>query len=145
MKKILFIGFLVALFSCTEKKQVENNKTTEKKTSSDNIAIIEFDSEMHDFGKIKSGEILSYSFIFTNRGTTDLKINNAEGDCDCLQADFPKEPVKPGEKGIIEVEFNSAGMIGRQLKTLEIQSNSKETKHLIIFAEVENEQIEIKY
>ena len=145
MKKILFIGFLVALFSCTEKKQVENNKTTEKKTSSDNIAIIEFDSEMHDFGKIKSGEILSYSFIFTNRGTTDLKINNAEGDCDCLQADFPKEPVNPGEKGIIEVEFNSAGMIGRQLKTLEIQSNSKETKHLIIFAEVENEQIESKY
>jgi hypothetical protein len=35
-------------------------------------------------------------------------------------------------------------MIGKQLKTLEIQSNSKEPKHLIIFAEVENEQFEIK-
>jgi hypothetical protein len=43
-----------------------------------------------------------------------------------------------------EVEFNSSGLFGKQLKTIEIQSNSKEPKHLIIFAGVENELIEIE-
>ena len=43
-----------------------------------------------------------------------------------------------------EVGIKSAGLFGKQLKTIEIQSNSKEPKHLIIFAEVENELIEIK-
>jgi hypothetical protein len=41
-------------------------------------------------------------------------------------------------------EFSSSGIDFSQLKTVEIQSNSREPKHLIIFAGVENEQIELK-
>lgn len=143
MNKILFVAIIFALFSCAEKKSVKNSGTVNQINAAEQSAQIEFDEEMHDFGLIKSGEILAYSFVFSNKGESDLIINKVEADCGCLKLNFPEEPIKTGEKALIEVEFNSAGMFGKQLKTVEIQSNSKETKHLIIFAEVENEQIEI--
>ena len=73
-----------------------------------------------------------------------LHQSNTESDCGCVLVHFSKDPVKPGEKGKIEVEFDSSGLFGRQLKTIEIQLNCKEPKQLIIFAEVKNELIEIK-
>lgn len=143
MKNVLLLVLIIMQFSCSEKNS--NNKNKEKSENvTEQISKIEFDEEMHDFGNLKAGEILTYSFQFTNRGKTDLIINKAETDCGCIEAKFAKNTFFPGEKGIIEVIFNSAGLFGKQLKTVEIQSNSKEPKHLIIFAEVENEQIEIK-
>lgn len=145
MNKIVLIVLIIGIISCSEKKQVKNSESHREVKKNEQLTLIEFDTEMHDFGKVKSGETLVYSFVFVNRGETGFVINKAEVDCGCIETNLPKEPIKPGEKGIIEVKFNSAGMIGRQLKTVEIQSNSKEPKHLIIFAEVENEQIEFKY
>jgi hypothetical protein len=144
MKIGLFLILIIGIFSCTGKKSVENKESNQITNKTKQIAQIEFDDELHDFGKVKSGEILAYSFVFTNTGNADLIINKAETDCGCVEATVSKELIKPGEKGIIEVEFNSSGMNGKQLKTVEIQSNSKEPKHLIIFAEVENELFEIK-
>jgi hypothetical protein len=145
MKKIVLIFLIFALFSCIEKKPVQKKETDKEINKSTPRPQVEFDTEMHDFGQIKSGEILSFTFVFTNQGKSDFLIYNAETDCGCLEVKVPQKTISPGEKGLIEVLFNSAGMVGKQLKTIELQSNSKETKHLIIFAEVENEQIEIKY
>ena len=144
MNRIIFISLFFAVFSCTEKKPYRNSNPKLDKNKTTQITQIEFDTETHDFGRVKSGEILTYSFVFSNQGEAGLIISKAEADCGCVQATIPVEPINPGEKGIIEVEFNSSGMVGKQLKTIEIQSNSKEPKHLIIFAEVENELIEIK-
>ncbi len=144
MSKVVLLIFIIALFSCSVKKQNEKTESDSKIIETKQTAQIEFDAEMHDFGKIKSGEILTFSFVFKNTGETDLIICNTETDCGCVHANIPEKTVKPGEKGLVEVEFNSAGLYGKQLKTLEIQSNSKEPKHLIIFAEVENELFENK-
>lgn len=144
MSKVVLIIIIIALSSCSVKKQDEKTGPDSKIISTEQTSQIEFDAEMHDFGKIKSGEILTFSFVFKNTGDTDLIIGNTETDCGCVQATFQEKNVKPGEKGLIEVEFNSAGLYGKQLKTVEIQSNSKEPKHLIIFAEVENELFENK-
>jgi hypothetical protein len=144
MKSIVFIVLVAGMFSCVGNKQKNQTEPESKTAVSGQMPKIDFEEEMHDFGLVKAGEILTYSFQFTNRGETDLKINNAETDCGCIEATIAKSTIPAGEKGFIEVKFNSAGLFGKQLKTVEIQSNSKEPKHLIIFAEVENEQIEIK-
>jgi len=139
MNKIISVLFILLLFSCTEKK------TKPETTKIKELTEIAFEENSHDFGFLNSGEIVVYSFVFENTGKSDLIIENAEADCGCIHAEFPKEPIKPGEKGKIDVEFDSSGMFGKHLKSIEIQSNCKETKHLVIFAEIKNEQIEIKY
>ena len=144
MKNGFLLVMIIGIFSCAEKKPAEKEESNQINYNTKQIPQIEFDTEMHDFGKLKSGEVLVYTFVFTNTGKADLIINKADTDCGCLKSKVANERVKPGEKGIIEIEFDTSGMYGKQLKTIEIQSNSKEPKHLIIFADVENEQIEIK-
>lgn len=143
MNKLVFIAIIISLISCSVKNKENKTESNGEINKTQQTAQIKFDAEMHDFGKIKSGEILSFSFVFNNTGKTDLIIDNANTDCGCLHANVSEKKIAPGEKGLIEVEFNTSGLFGKQLKTVEIQSNSKEPKHLIIFAEIENEQIEI--
>jgi hypothetical protein len=83
-----------------------------------------FDKELHDFGKIKAGEKVSYSFRFVNRGGSDLIIQSASGSCGCTVPDFPKEPIPPGREGFIRVMFNSEGKTGVQEKQVTVLSNT---------------------
>lgn len=131
--------FVFLLFSCSGQKTKQETEITKGQ------AEIVFEEESHDLGFLNSGEIVVFSFVFENTGCGDLVIENAEADCGCIHADFSKEVVKPGEKGKIDVEFDSSGMFGKHLKSIEIHSNCKEPKHLVIFAEIKNEQIEFKF
>lgn len=106
---------------------------------------VSFDQDVYDFGTLKAGEIVVCTFTFTNTGKADYLIGNIETECGCLSVQFPQKAIKPGETGNIEIEFDSSGMVGREYKTIEINGNSKELKHLAIFAKVENELLEIKY
>lgn len=144
MKISASIFLILLTLSCAENK-TSNKKNPEQHNNKTTLPKFEFDTESHNFGKLTSGEILSYSFLFTNSGNTNLIIEKAEADCGCLKISIPQKTIAPGKKGIIEVQFNAGGMIGRQLKTVELHSNCADPKHLIIFADVENEQIEIKY
>lgn len=141
MHKIAFLFFLLVLFSCGQKapKEISSKNKPVENTS------IEFKEKMHDFGQLTAGEIVLFSFEFTNTGNADYSIKNIHSDCACVTTHFDKKPIKPGEKGRIEVEYNTAGLVGKEFKTIEIDGNSKELKHLAIFAEVKNEIIDIKY
>jgi hypothetical protein len=143
--KYLFLLILVFVFLSCGIKKSEKKEIQSKEIEKNEIVEIVFEEEAHDFGELKSGEIVAYSFVFINTGKQNLVIKNAESDCNCVQVSFPKEPIKPGKKGIIEVEFDSSGMFGKNLRTIEIESNSQEIKHLVIFANIINEQIEINY
>lgn len=89
-----------------------------------NMPLMEFDKKMHDFGDIKAGEKVSYSFRFVNRGRRDLLIQNASGSCGCTVPDFPKEPIPPGREGFIRVLFNSEGKNGVQEKQVTVLANT---------------------
>ena len=83
-----------------------------------------FDKEIHDFGTIKAGEKVSYSFRFVNKGGRDLIIKSASGSCGCTVPDFPKEPIPPGREGYIRVMFNSEGKSGMQEKQVTVLANT---------------------
>jgi hypothetical protein len=145
MKRLLFIVFILLQVSCFHKKEkpaTTKNSIPEKSTG---ITEITFNEEVHDFGTLVSGEIVVSTFTFTNSGKQNLIIKYIDAGCGCLQVKYPKTAVKPGKTGLIEVEFDSSGMFGRQYKTIEIHANCKEPKHLAIFAIVKNENLEIKY
>lgn len=143
MRQLAFHLFLFIFVACNssnseKRKNIEiqqNRQTTE----------FEFKKEMYNFGELQAGEITVFTFIFENTGENNLWINQVDGDCGCITATFPKKPVKPGETGEIEIEFDSSGLHGKQMKTITVDANVPKQKQLAIFAEVKNEQLRIKY
>ncbi len=71
------------------------------------LPIMHFDERVHDFGKVKKGEIKSHVFTFTNLGDVPLAIDLATS-CDCTTLEYNTSEVKPGEKGQIKVIFDSS-------------------------------------
>lgn len=86
---------------------------------------IKFEEKKQKFGEVKAGQMLSFDFSFTNKGDQPLLINNIKVTCTCTKFEFPKQPVKPGEKGKIHITFDTKGKIGWQYRTLEVFSNAK--------------------
>ncbi len=131
MKKILFL-FAVTLaismgISAQSKKSVRSEITPTGGSMAENYAEIKFDTLRHDMGVFpESDPVHKYSFVFTNTGTAPLIINQAFASCGCTVPSFTKEPIKPGEKGSIDVTYNGEGLLpGRFAKTITVRSNAK--------------------
>lgn len=89
--------------------------------------VIRFDVDTADFGVVQEGDTIRYDFYFTNTGTADLIIKQAWPACGCTHPTYTKEPVKPGARGVIHVEFHSAGFGGKEVdKEVIIISNAPE-------------------
>lgn len=67
---------------------------------------MEFKQKFVDFGTVKKGEKRTYDYEFTNKGLNDIRINLVTA-CECTTVEYPEKPIKPGEKGIIRVVFDS--------------------------------------
>jgi len=136
---IVFLSLL--LFSCNSgsKKTVPDNKSDES-----GVAKFVFSEENHNFGSLKAGEVVSYTFEFKNEGTKTLTITGIDSGCGCTEVNIPNKTIGPGQEGRIEVIYNSAGEVGRQLKTITLISNAEQAKkQLFIRSKVTNEVIEI--
>lgn len=83
-----------------------------------------FESIIYDFGKIEQGEKVQHTFNFENTGTAPLIISNIKTTCGCTTPKWTKDPIPVGEKGTIEVEFNSNGKSNKQTKPITIFSNT---------------------
>lgn len=68
---------------------------------------MEFKEKMVDFGTVKKGEQRSHAYEFVNAGQTDIVITLVSA-CDCTKVEWPDKPIKPGEKGILHVTFDSS-------------------------------------
>ncbi len=116
---------------------VTNPVTASGKKSKTELPVMEFEQSKHDFGLVVQGEKVSYTFRFTNTGGSDLIISQASSTCGCTVPTHAKEPVKPGGRGSIEVQFDSEGRTGSVSKTVNILANTQpNTIHLEISAEI---------
>ncbi|MDR9398509.1 DUF1573 domain-containing protein [Salibacter sp.] len=84
---------------------------------------IEFEKNVHDFGKMKQYGDASTEFKFTNTGSEPLIISNARGSCGCTVPSWPREPIAPGESAVINVKYDSK-RIGPINKSVTITSNA---------------------
>lgn len=83
-----------------------------------------FSKEMHDFGTINEGDIVTHVFEFTNTGDAPLIVSSATASCGCTVPEKPSKPIAPGETGEIKVQFNSRKKPGIQNKTVTITANT---------------------
>jgi hypothetical protein len=91
---------------------------------------ITFEVETHDFGTLQKGAPCEYDFKFKNTGKEPLIIQNAQASCGCTVPQWPKEPIMPGQTGMIKVKYDS-NRIGAFTKTVTITSNAKTASKFI--------------
>lgn len=149
MKRNIFIigisiVFLIFISSCGNNSDehlptdiIYNPNTASGKADMENLPKIEFEEEVHDFGKVIQGEKVTYGFKFKNTGKTDMLISNVSTSCGCAVTKYPKIPIQPGEEKILYVSFDSEGRKGFQNKSITVISNTQpNTKVLRIKARV---------
>jgi hypothetical protein len=83
-----------------------------------------------DYGTIDRGADPIRNFKFTNTGTEPLTIKAAQGSCGCTTPSYPKDPIMPGESGVIEVHYDTQ-RIGQFTKTVTLATNETEGTHIL--------------
>lgn len=129
MKKLmtlLFIGFVT--FSINAQEQ----KAAESVPADPNAPVIEFVSDVIDYGKIDQNADGVRVFKFTNTGKSPLIISRIQSSCGCTVPKKPADPIMPGKTGEIEVKYDTK-RVGGFSKTITVFSNATEaTKRIRI-------------
>ena len=110
MKKIitiLFIGVMSLSLNAQDKK----------------VAKIEFKTTTIDYGTVEKGADGVRTFEFTNTGNAPLIISSVKSTCGCTVPKKPKGPIMPGEKGEIEVKYDTK-RVNPIRKTITVISNA---------------------
>jgi hypothetical protein len=101
-------------------------KRTEKKILKKS-AIIDFESEVIDYGSIVQNSNGLKVFSFTNKGNAPLLITDVKTSCGCTVPTYSKEAILPGEVGQIKVKYDTK-RLGSFSKTITVISNAKQAR-----------------
>ena len=88
---------------------------------------IEFAEREYDFGRfepIGNDTLKVYTFRFTNTGQKPLVILRAVSSCGCTLPTYTKEPIMPGDSGIVTVGYRGQGQpFGYFRKSITVYTN----------------------
>jgi hypothetical protein len=87
------------------------------------IETIVFDKTVHEYGTIERGGDGNSEFKFTNKGKEPLILTNVRSSCGCTVPQWPREPILPGESGVIKVKYDTNRM-GAINKSVIVSSNA---------------------
>lgn len=119
-----------------EQVQMQEDLVKEAKTHA--LTTLALSEPSYDFGKIKKGVAVEHVFEVTNTGKNPLILSSVRPTCGCTVSDYTKEPILSGQKGKINLKFNSANFEGMVHKTAEIYANVEQVPIEIRFtAEIE--------
>ncbi|AZJ33000.1 Protein of unknown function [Tenacibaculum mesophilum] len=105
-----------------------------------NAQEFQFETASIDYGKIKQGADGVRVFEFINIGTEPLIIKDIKSTCGCTVPKKPEKPIMPGEKGQIEVSYDTR-RVGGFSKAITIISNAKASRKMLkIKGHVEKEK-----
>ena len=142
MKKIVVTLIIVtstfAFIACSKgnaKSKISEENIANAKERDSKIGkgapIASFDKETFDFGTVVEGEIVKTTFVITNNGKSDLVVTDAKATCGCTVPVWPKDPIGPGDKGNIEVSFNTSGKPNKQSKSVTLYTNTEKGTEVV--------------
>ena len=126
MKKILtlvFIGFVAFSVKAQEAKPAAV-------AADPNAPVIEFESDVIDYGKIDQGADGVRVFKFKNTGKSPITIARVQSSCGCTVPQKPEAPILPGQSGEIKVKYDT-NRIGGFSKEITVFSNASEPQKKI--------------
>jgi hypothetical protein len=133
---LVVLAFFVFACSSENGERVETERSTrldefiriptddEGNVDPEKLPRIEFAEDHYKYDTLQEGERVEHSFTFTNTGSSSLLIASVKSSCGCTVADYPKDPVAPGEKGEILATYNSTDKKGPQINEITIYSNA---------------------
>lgn len=149
-KALVFVFVAGGISACSNKKLENNIKSLERRIatlegksgiaqpasstpttpkeisgSDTEFPVMTFETTEFDFGSVKEGETVDYTFKFKNTGNFPLIINKATATCGCTVPQWPKDPISVGQSGEIRVKFNSKNRKNLQTKYVNINANTK--------------------
>jgi hypothetical protein len=78
----------------------------------------------HDFGTVKEGQVVEYTYTVKNTGEAPLIIQNAQPSCGCTAPDWTKEPIPVGGTGFVKAKFDTNGKPNIQNKSITVTANT---------------------
>ena len=109
MKNLLSLLMAMALIVGSISAQTNVNQEEEKVDG----PIMEFETTEIDYGVIEYNSDPYRYFNFKNTGNAPLQITHAKGSCGCTIPEYPKEPIFPGESGVIKVRYDTKRDTGK--------------------------------
>ncbi len=65
------------------------------------------DGVEHDFGQVRLGHTVEHHFVFENIAAEAIALETIRTECGCTVADWPEEPIAPGQRGEVRVDFHA--------------------------------------
>ena len=129
MKKTIFVFAVIGFTAYVSNAQAPAPQTVATPTVAavqDNPYAPEavYEKDVVDYGTIEYDADGNREFKFKNTGKEPLIIYSATGSCGCTVPTSPKEPIKPGETGVIKVHYDTK-RVGSFEKTITVSSNGK--------------------
>lgn len=109
MKKLLFVAMalVLALNVAAQEKQ-----------------IVEFTEQEYNFGTVKEEDgKVSHVFTFTNISQAPVTVTNVRASCGCTTPTWSRQPVMPGQQGVVTATYSAAGRPGQFHKSITVTLN----------------------
>lgn len=92
---------------------------------------VQFDVMEKNVGTIPLGGFKEVEFTVTNTGEVPLEFFQADVPCSCTEAELPKEPIAPGEKGTVKFKISHKGRSGPVTVDVQLLTNTKPNRKIV--------------
>ena len=125
MKKFALICLFATMAFIGNAQNVEQNEVPE------HGAKIRFEEMEHQYGTIIKGGNGDCTFTYWNDGDEPLILQTVKASCGCTTPKYTQKPVMPGEKGVIDVHYNTNN-VGGFSKTVTVTSNAVNNQRVVL-------------
>ena len=122
--KNFFLTLIIAIIAFSN---VIGQNTTPVEPENPNAPVIKFESEVYDYGKVPINGNGMCQFKFTNTGKEPLLLTNVKASCGCTVPSWPRDPIPPGESGVIDVKYTTMSRAHTINKSITVFSNASNT------------------
>lgn len=133
---VIIVAALFCLSSCSIRNHRDRGLSDQSmQTLSANAKTsVKMIDSVYNFGQVKDGEKVVFSYRFENTGNQPLVISGARASCGCTVPEKPDQPIAPGEVGYIKVVFNSKGRVGPVHKEVTLSSNAEPAMPVLVLS-----------
>ncbi|MDB5211709.1 MAG: hypothetical protein JWQ30_2536 [Sediminibacterium sp.] len=93
---------------------------------------IQWTEPNRNFGTIKEGDSVFFTYKFKNTGEHPLFISNVKPSCGCTLTKYSEEALMPGKESEIVVKFDSFNEFDDVYKTITVTTNTSNKVHHVL-------------